>query len=288
MSETDLNLESLIEQSLRFDHVESDVSQVDFPFTTGWRSLPCGVFNQWHHVKMLVEIENGPRVTAQDSQGILIGPAIRHRLTVSTPGHATCRWSHVQFNVLDSLDAFSLLDMPLLIDRAAADKMGDVSEELFSLQPMKGNLSLGVIAQRKELAFRLLTLICSVSSPRAASLETIRNARRVLPCLRYVQHHLAGPITRKALATQMGLSPTRFHVVFSNATGRAPMDYVRQLRVQNAQRLLLETTLSVKEIGERIGFHDPFHFSRMFKSAVGQSPAGYRRQTQSSIFAGRK
>lgn len=284
MSEADLMLESLIEQSLRFDHVESSVSHVDYPYTTGWRTLPCGVFNQWCHVKILVEIEDGARVTAHDSQGILIGPGIRHRLTVSTRRHAVCRWSHVQFNVLGSLDAFSLLDMPLLIGRTAADKMGHVSEELASLQSLKGNLSLGTIARRKELAFRLLSLICSVASPRAASLEMIRNARRVFPCLRYIQDHLGGAITRQALAKQMSLSPTRFHVVFRNATGMAPMDYVRQLRVKQAQRLLLETTLGVAQIGERIGFQDPFHFSRMFKTAVGISPAAYRQATQRSVF----
>jgi len=289
MSEADPNLERLIEQSLRFDHVESSVSHVVSPYTTGWRTLPHGVFNQWIHDRVLVELENGPRVTARNRQGILIGPGIRHRLTVATPGHAICRWSHVQFNVLDSLDAFSLLDLPLLIDRTAADQMGDVSEELAALPlKRKGELSLGAIARRKELAFRLLTLVCSVSSPRPASAETIRNARRVLPCLRYIQDRMAGGFTRKALALQMGLSPTRFHVVFRNATGRAPMDYVRHLRVQRAQRLLLETALTVAEVGAHIGYHDPFHFSRMFKSAVGQSPASYRRQTQNGSFSGRK
>lgn len=284
MSEADLNLEALIEQSLRYEETDSRISHVKFPYTTGWRTLPCGIFNQWDK-KILVEIENGPSVTAQGRQGILIAPGIRHCLTVSEAGNAVCRWSHIQFNVLDSLDAFSLLDMPLLVNRSVADPMGDVCESLATLQTTKGNLSLGDIARRKEQAFRLFALICAASSPRATSLGSIQNIRRILPCLRYIQDHLAAPITRDDLAAQIGISPTRFHVIFHNATGKAPMDYVRQFRVQHAQRLLLQTTLHVAEIGERIGFHDQFHFSRMFKSVVGQSPATYRRQTRKSIFA---
>ena len=96
---------------------------------------------------------------------------------------------------------------------------------------------------------------------------------------------MAGSVTRESLAAQMGLTPTRVHTVFRRATGMAPMRYVRQLRIRHAQRLLMETTLSVAEVGARIGCRDPFHFSRMFKTATGKSPGAYRREIQKSIRA---
>ena len=283
MAELSLKLATLIGDSLRFDFMQACVSRVTAPYTTGWRTIPGAVFNQWQHARMLVEVENGPRVTADDGQGILIGTGIRHRLTLTSRGHATCRWAHMNCTVLDTLDAFTLLNMPLLTDRASADAMGDVCEEIFALPSAGADLSLGVIARRKELAFKLFAAICSVSTHDLAGIKMIGEMQRVLPCLTMIQRQMAGSITREALAAQMGLSPTRFHTVFRRATGMAPMRYVRQLRIRHAQRLLLDTTLSVAEVGARIGFSDQFHFSRMFKTAIGKSPDAYRREIQQSI-----
>jgi AraC-like DNA-binding protein len=45
-----------------------------------------------------------------------------------------------------------------------------------------------------------------------------------------------------------------------------------------AARLLRESDLTVAEIGEQVGWPDPFHFSKMFKSTYAQSPTAYRQQ----------
>lgn len=47
-----------------------------------------------------------------------------------------------------------------------------------------------------------------------------------------------------------------------------------------ARRLLGFTPLSVKEIAARLGYADPFHFSRAFKGATGLSPQAYREDGQ--------
>jgi AraC-like DNA-binding protein len=280
-----IELTTQIGDSLRVDYMLGCVSRVTAPYTTGWRTIPSTVFNQWQHTRTLVEVENGPSVTAEDGQGILIGTGIRHRLTLTSRGHATCRWAHMNGTVLDSLDAFTLLNMPLLTDRMSADAMGDVCEELFALPSAGDDLALGVMARRKELAFKLFAAICAVSPHDLAAVKMIGKMRRVLPCLTLIQQQLAESVTRESLAAQMGLTPTRFHTVFRRATGMAPMRYVRQVRLQHAQRLLLDTTLSVAEVGARIGCRDPFHFSRMFKTATGKSPGAYRREIQKLISA---
>ena len=46
--------------------------------------------------------------------------------------------------------------------------------------------------------------------------------------------------------------------------------------MQKAKKLLLDSQLSIKEIAARVGYPDPFHFSKSFKNAVGMSPAQYR------------
>ncbi|GJM69096.1 hypothetical protein HMSSN036_13120 [Paenibacillus macerans] len=45
-----------------------------------------------------------------------------------------------------------------------------------------------------------------------------------------------------------------------------------------AKNILLNTEMSIKEIGEALGYHDMFYFSRVFKRITGHSPSGYRNR----------
>ena len=56
----------------------------------------------------------------------------------------------------------------------------------------------------------------------------------------------------------------------------APVEYLIHLRIRQACRLLDTTGLTVREIGFRVGFEDPYYFSRMFRKLMGQSPRQYR------------
>ena len=46
--------------------------------------------------------------------------------------------------------------------------------------------------------------------------------------------------------------------------------------MRQAKKLLMDTRLTVREVAVRVGYPDPFHFSRIFRNAVGISPAQYR------------
>jgi len=80
-----------------------------------------------------------------------------------------------------------------------------------------------------------------------------------------------------ALAQRLGMGETVFRQHFRVLTGHSPHRYFRQRQVQYAMRLLRDTTLPVKRIANAIGFRDPYHFSRVFRSIAGSSPADYRR-----------
>jgi transcriptional regulator GlxA family with amidase domain len=96
------------------------------------------------------------------------------------------------------------------------------------------------------------------------------------PVLEFIHANLGRDISRQELARILHLSPTRFHTVFREAMGIAPIDYVTIERIRRARELLVASSLSVREIAEECGFNSPFYFSRMFRSKVGQSPSEYR------------
>jgi AraC-like DNA-binding protein len=66
--------------------------------------------------------------------------------------------------------------------------------------------------------------------------------------------------------------------VFARETGRTPLQYLLDLRIDEARRLLASNTLNVKQVAHRVGLTDPFYFSRIFRKSTGQSPRDYARK----------
>lgn len=94
----------------------------------------------------------------------------------------------------------------------------------------------------------------------------------------YLQTHYADPLTLDALAEAVGTSKSCLAHRFTARFGSSPMQYLRQVRLDVARRLLLTTSLPVATIAARVGFPDPLHFSRVLKMATGHAPTIYRQQ----------
>jgi len=84
------------------------------------------------------------------------------------------------------------------------------------------------------------------------------------------------PLTNALLAKHCALSEDYFIRRFRNATGLTPHKYLNNLRAQKAARLLVFSSNSIEEIAETCGFSDRYHFSKVFASLMGHSPARYR------------
>lgn len=95
--------------------------------------------------------------------------------------------------------------------------------------------------------------------------------------LAYVESHYTEPLGIAELARLMGLSPSRASRRFLEATGRSFKDYVVQLRLNEARRQLIGTSVPVTDICFASGFQSLASFYRSFASAEGISPADYRR-----------
>jgi AraC family transcriptional regulator of arabinose operon len=80
------------------------------------------------------------------------------------------------------------------------------------------------------------------------------------------------------LAAAAGVSRQHLLKLFQNRHGISPMHYLYMRRLGAAADQLTNTGLSIKEIAERCGFANAFHFSRKFKQAHGQSPRRWRSQ----------
>ncbi|MBP3961663.1 AraC family transcriptional regulator [Paenibacillus lignilyticus] len=78
-------------------------------------------------------------------------------------------------------------------------------------------------------------------------------------------------------ARMVNLSPTHFCKIFKQVTGKTLIEYIHMLRVQEAERMLLDTDYPVAEIAERAGFSNMTYFGRVFKKVRNLTPSAIRK-----------
>jgi two-component system response regulator YesN len=100
--------------------------------------------------------------------------------------------------------------------------------------------------------------------------------QRVQQAIRLMQEKLSRNLIPGEIASAVNLSLAHLRYLFKAETGMSPAQYLRALRMQEAERLLKTTFLNVKEVMHRIGVRDESHFTRDFKKAYGMTPAQYR------------
>ncbi|MBN1672826.1 MAG: helix-turn-helix transcriptional regulator [Kiritimatiellae bacterium] len=97
--------------------------------------------------------------------------------------------------------------------------------------------------------------------------------------LRFIQHSWSdSTLSLPDVARAAGLSAHHFGRVFRREVGASPMQYLRDLRLERARRLLRHSDLRIGEVARECGVSDPLYFSRIFRHHTGQSPRRYRAQ----------
>ncbi|MFW6059612.1 MAG: helix-turn-helix domain-containing protein [Phycisphaeraceae bacterium] len=80
------------------------------------------------------------------------------------------------------------------------------------------------------------------------------------------------------LAHEAGYSPDHFARVFRQVLGQSPQAYIVQQRILRARQLLTESSLTITQIADALGYESVYFFSRQFKEKTGVSPSAYRAQ----------
>lgn len=94
--------------------------------------------------------------------------------------------------------------------------------------------------------------------------------------IRFMKEHYTQEIKLDELAAMTFLSRNYFCSVFKECTGLTVMEYVQNLRVEEACRLLNDDTLKIIDIAEKVGYRDLKFFNKIFKKITGKTPREYR------------
>jgi AraC-like DNA-binding protein len=90
--------------------------------------------------------------------------------------------------------------------------------------------------------------------------------------------HFTDVIRLDDLVRMSGCSPATFARRFTRLTGTTVVDYLHTLRIQEVQRVLLESDRPITDIAFAAGFNNLAHFNAIFKRRAGCSPSQYRKQ----------
>jgi AraC-like DNA-binding protein len=80
------------------------------------------------------------------------------------------------------------------------------------------------------------------------------------------------PLRIEDIARELGMSVSGFHHHFKAVTAMSPLQFQKQLRLQEARRLMLGEDLDAASAAYRVGYHDASHFNREYKSFFGVPP----------------
>ncbi len=116
----------------------------------------------------------------------------------------------------------------------------------------------------------------TLASHSFANVPVSSDSRRVNKVEEMINKNYNRPITLEEVANIAGMTPTAFSRFFKQRTGRTLSEYIIDIRLGHAARLLVDTTMTVAEICYDCGFNNISNFNRAFKAHKGCSPKAFR------------
>ncbi len=132
-------------------------------------------------------------------------------------------------------------------------------------------------AKKEELASALFTAVLYLWSNAAGAERRTDSHTLINRSLTYIRENIA-TVTVKSLADQFFVSDRTLRNLFGKYIGCSPSQMLRKIRIKEARSMLESSSYTVSEIAERLGYGNPFYFSRIFIGQVGISPTEYRRR----------
>ena len=110
--------------------------------------------------------------------------------------------------------------------------------------------------------------------------STVQTDPRIQTVIDYIMLNPTEEYTSDKLSGMADVAETTFRRLFKEATGKPATEFIRQVRLTTAARLLLVSNDPVNCIAHDVGFEDANHFTRVFKQAFGMTPGRYRKMSQ--------
>jgi AraC-like DNA-binding protein len=136
----------------------------------------------------------------------------------------------------------------------------------------------------REIVYRLLLGAQSDRLRHLAAFGGVTN--RIIRALDRIRSDYDKPLRIESLARDLGMSASGFHAQFKAVTAMTPLQFQKQLRLQEARRLMFAEDLDATTAGRRVGYDDASYFNREYKSLFGTPPMRDVQRLRATATAG--
>jgi len=188
------------------------------------------------------------------------------------------------FTFAEGIEHPLLRSLPTIIHLTAGDRANRpllddilrlITRRMFNETPGQA----ASVSRLSEVLYIEALLACADYDPELKLMLSAVTDRQIGRALSLIHHQIGRDWTVGTLASEAGMSRSRFAERFRELVGTSPIEYISNWRLQRAQLLLSEPRASVKEIAYKIGYKSPAAFSRAFSRKFGRPPATQKIKT---------
>lgn len=140
---------------------------------------------------------------------------------------------------------------------------------------------------QKENAYVKISLLqlllflstCKPSQNDEALTQINTTQKTIFEIIGYINNYFCEDITLETISEKYYLSTFYFSRTFKEITGFNFIEYLNNVRIKEAKKLLLGTHMTINEISSAVGFKSNTHFGRVFKNIAGVSPSQYKKRS---------
>ena len=227
-------------------------------------------------------LAGGKKFHAPQGTVMIHPPSLPYAEYSEQPG--THEWLIFEARSQLDVDFFQLHPLPRTIALAAPQDFSQIFGELLAAWNSRAadvHRGLQVFTHTTRLLALLLENWQRAGAP-ARAVDDQGASGRFLDVVHYMSKNLHRRITRSELAARVHFQPNYFDRIFRSAYGVAPLQMLRQMRLQRAQHLLETTEQTVDAISAACGFEDASRLTRAFGQKFGQPPGKYRQGVKSA------
>jgi len=221
-----------------------------------------------------VQIE-GKRRNIVANQLYIIPPKTACSYGADTKNPWTNYWIHFTgYNAaIYTPPVHQIIEIPPSNDSRIEDRLV-LFEEM--LQNVEDHFKLEKVVYANICLKQFLTSVKHLNIYRSVKVEQENDLMKKVISL--MKNNLHKKVRISELAKSCNCSGSNIYKLFKQNLDSAPQDFFIHLKMEKAQKYLIQTNLKVKDIGARLGYDDPYYFSRIFSKHIGQSPTNYRKE----------
>lgn len=241
------------------------------------------------HYEILYIFESERTLVAEDKQYVLdknhialIPPYTLHR-TVGKQGTGGKYKKYMinftktfveKLSALMAVDLFSAFKKEQILIQLDDEEVSFVKNTM--LEMFKYNS--GGEVYDEQMFLMLLGCLLSFFAKKTAKENGYKENMLVDRMIQYMENNFEQDITLESMAKQFFISKYEISRMFTKNVGISFLKCLNRIRIEQAKKMLLETTVSITQISDMTGFHSPSNFARVFKKTTGIAPVQYRKE----------